>query len=174
MQLSKLGSVGLMALLSLSFAPAAGAFTSAQADAGKNVYDAQCAACHGFRAEGGEAPALSGVDVMGNFSTGAGLYDFFSQTMPPHAPGMLGDEAYVQILARILVLNGAEADDVELTADPDALEAVSLAGLGENVQAAAGETDPDAPGFGRNVPQAYTWGKPLPQHGGGMTEPAAE
>ncbi len=170
MRIRQFGRASLASLTSLALIPAAAsAFTQEQADAGKSAYEAHCAACHGFRAEGGEAPALSGVDVMGNFATGAGLFDFFAYSMPPQAPGMMGDETYLNILARILVLNGAEADGDALTADPDALEAVSLAGLGVHL-ASASVADPDAPGMGRNVPQAFTWGKELP---GGAPPPAA-
>ena len=169
MRMRQFGRASLLCLTSLALAPAAGfAFTQEQADAGKTAYEANCAACHGFRAEGGEAPSLSGVDVMGNFATGAGLYDFFAFAMPPSAPGMLGDETYLNILARLLVLNGAEPDGTPLTADPDALEAVSLAGLGVRVASAAALA-PDAPGMGTNVPQAFTWGKELP----GGAAPAA-
>lgn len=162
MRIRQFGRASLASLTSLALIPAAAsAFTQEQADAGKAAYEANCAACHGFRAEGGEAPALTGVDVMGNFATGAGLFDFFAFSMPPQAPGMLGDETYLNILARILVLNGAEPDGEALTTDHDALEAVSLAGLGVST-ATASASNPDAPGMGRNVPQAFTWGKELP------------
>lgn len=172
MQMRQSGRAGLMTIVSFALIPAAAAaFTGEQAEAGKTAYEAQCASCHGFRAEGGEAPALSGVDVMGNFATGAGLYTFFSQSMPPQAPGLLSEETYLDILARLLVLNGAEADGRALTADHDALEAVSLAGLGVNTAAAlAAAADADAPGMGVNVPQAFTWGQPLPMVDGGTTE----
>lgn len=161
----------LVTIASLALVPAAAfAFTEDQATAGKADYEAHCAACHGFRAEGGEAPALSGIDVMGNFATGAGLYDFFSQAMPPQAPGLLSEDTYLHILARLLVLNGAEADGKALTADDEALDAVSLAGLGENVGSAARASAPDAPGMGTNVPQAFTWGHALPAADGTTTE----
>lgn len=170
MRMRQFGRAGLVTIASLALIPAAAAaFTQDQAEAGKDAFDAHCAACHGFRAEGGEAPALSGIDVMGNFATGAGLYDFFSQAMPPQAPGLLGEDTYLDILARLLVLNGAEPDGEPLTADPEALEAVSLAGLGVNVGSAARAAAPDAPGMGTNVPQAFTWGQPLPAAGGGTT-----
>lgn len=164
---------GFATLVAVGTAPAAFGFTQDQAEAGKSAYEAHCAACHGFRAEGGEAPQLSGIDVMGNFATGAGLYDFFSQTMPPQAPGLLSDEVYLSILARILVLNGAEPDGNALIADHDALASVSLAGLGHVATAPAEVAAADAVGMGTNVPQAFTWGVSLPMADGTMTEVAA-
>ena len=174
MRMRPFGQAGLVCLTSLALAPAPGlAFTQAQADAGKTAFEANCAACHGFRAEGGEAPALSGVDVMGNFATAAGLYDFFAFAMPPTAPGMLGEETYLNILARLLVINGAEPDGTPLTADEDALEAISLAGLGVRVASTAALA-PDAPGMGTNVPQAFTFGMELPGGAPPASGPAAD
>lgn len=148
------------------------AFTAEQAALGKTVYDAQCSACHGRRLEGGEAPGLAGVDVMGNWDTAGGLYDFISVAMPPSEPGQLGEEAYLNIISYIMEVNGATADGKPLAAG-DGLYEVSIAHLGANFSAAPAATteaaaaapaDPDA------VPQAFTWGKQLP----GAAAPAGE
>jgi len=158
----------VIALLPMMPATSAYAFTQEQAEAGRHAYEANCAACHGKRAQGGEAPALSGTDVMGNFATAKGLYDFFSISMPPQAPGLLGEDTYVEILAGLLVLNGAEPDGTPLTADPVQMASISLIGLGGAAAVASAEPEGDT-----DVPQAYTWGKSLPTADGGMTQIAA-
>lgn len=138
---------------------AAAAFTQAQADQGRQIYEAQCGLCHGRHLEGGEAPQLSGIDVMQNFDSAGGLYEFFSVAMPPQAPGQLGDEAYLAILAHIMSVNGATPSGTALTADLDALHGISIAHLGTNIATAA-QTVAAVKGTG--VPQAFTWGKQLP------------
>ena len=136
-------------------------FTKAQADAGQKEYDGQCAMCHGAELLGPDAPALVGTDVMHNFSTAAGLYGYFSVAMPPQAPGMLGEETYLNILAYILQANGAQPGETPITADKLEsidLVAVTTAGGGQpSTEPSQEESKPAT-----DVPQAYTWGKTLP------------
>ncbi|MGH6760957.1 MAG: c-type cytochrome [Phyllobacterium sp.] len=139
----------------------AAGFTAGQAEAGKKVYDANCGQCHGFKLEGPEAPGLVGADIMANWDTPGGLYDFISVAMPPSAPGKLGDEAYLNIIAYIMSYNGAQPGDDPLVNDEDQLAAISL--TKETAAGPAGGTTADAaPAVDNNVPQAYTWGKQLP------------
>ena len=148
----------------------AGGFTAEQATAGKIAYDSQCSQCHGRQLEGPDAPALAGPDIMQNWHTAAGLYDFISVAMPPSAPGLLGEETYLNIVAYIMQFNGAQPGDTPMTADPDALAAISL--VAETSGGAAPAADAAAPASAEpvvKVPQAYTWGKQLP----GGTAPAA-
>lgn len=148
----------------------AGGFTAEQAAAGKTAYDSQCSQCHGRQLEGPDAPALAGPDIMQNWHTAAGLYDFISVAMPPSAPGLLGEETYLNIVAYIMQFNGAQPGDTPMTADPDALAAISL--VAETSGGAAPAADAAAPASAEpvvKVPQAYTWGKQLP----GGTAPAA-
>lgn len=146
----------------------AGGFTAEQATAGKTAYDSQCSQCHGRQLEGPDAPALAGPDIMQNWHTAAGLYDFISVAMPPSAPGLLGEEAYLNIVAYIMQFNGAEPGDTPMTADPDALEAISLVAETSGGAAPAATTTAPAETVVK-VPQAYTWGKQLP----GAPAPAA-
>lgn len=137
-------------------------FTQAQAEAGQKDYDGQCAMCHGAELLGPNAPALVGKEVMHNFSTAAGLFDYFSVAMPPQAPGLLDEEVYVNILAYILEANGAQPGDTPLDADPVKLAAIDLGAI---TSAAAPATDApaeQAEAPASSVPQAYTWGKTLP------------
>lgn len=166
----------------LSIAPSfAGSFTEEQATAGAQAYNTQCAQCHGRQLEGPDAPGLAGQDVMGNWDSAGGLYDFISVAMPPSAPGQLGEETYVNIVAYIMQFNGAVAGDTPLTTDRDyAVSLVEETAAGAASQAAAaldagGGPAPaaDAPAEEAvAVPQAYTWGTQLPG-GAAPAEPAA-
>ncbi len=137
-------------------------FTQAQAEAGQKEYDGQCAMCHGAALLGPDAPALVGREVMHNFSTAAGIYEYFSVAMPPQAPGLLSEETYVNILAYILKANGAQPGDTALDASPATLASIDLSAVTSVAAAAvdAPATDTEAPASA--VPQAYTWGKTLP------------
>lgn len=150
----------------------AGNFTAEQAAAGQTAFNSNCSQCHGRNLEGNEAPALAGPDVMQNWDTVGGLYDFISVAMPPSAPGKLGEETYVNIIAYILQFNGATPDDTALTSDRDyaiSLPAETAAGAA-SVAAAALDAGGAAPAADAAttaepvvaVPQAFTWGKQLP------------
>lgn len=172
----------LLAGLLISTPTFAGGFTAEQAEAGEQAYNSQCAQCHGRQLEGPEAPGLAGQDVMGNWDTAGGLYDFISVAMPPSAPGQLGEETYVNIVAYIMEFNGAVAGDEPLTSDRDyevSLVAETAAGAASQAAAAAdaGGAAPAAdaaaaPAPDTAVPQAYTWGQELPG-GAAPAEPAA-
>jgi mono/diheme cytochrome c family protein len=158
---------------SAGIANAAG-FTAEQATAGQTAYNANCAQCHGRQLEGPDAPGLYGMDIMQNWDSAGGLYDFIAVAMPPSAPGMLGEDAYLNIVAYIMQFNGAEPGDEPMVADEDKLYAISLAaevqaGLANSPAAPATEAAPAA--AGPAVPQAYTWGMQLP--GGAAPAPAA-
>lgn len=159
----------------------AGGFTAEQAAAGETAFQANCAQCHGKQLEGPDAPALVGPDVMQNWATAQGLFDFIHVAMPPTAPGQLGDETYINIIAYIMKFNGAQPGDKPLTTDPEVLASVSLpaetaAGASSMASAqldaggapaapAANAPAANAPAAAEaapQVPQAYTWGKQLP------------
>lgn len=162
--------VPLLAGILVSGPAVAAGFTAEQAEAGQQAYNSQCAQCHGRQLEGPEAPGLAGQDVMQNWDSAGGLYDFISVAMPPSAPGQLGEETYLNIVAYIMKFNGAQPGDQPLTADPDLLYSVSLAaetaaGAASMAAAAAdagGAPAADAAAPATAVPQAFTWGKQLP------------
>ncbi|QMV02122.1 hypothetical protein GHV40_11815 [Devosia sp. D6-9] len=146
----------------------AAGFTAEQAAAGQTAYNSNCAQCHGRQLEGPEAPGLAGSDVMQNWNTAGGIYDFISVAMPPSAPGQLGEETYLNIVAYIMQFNGAAPGDAALT--PDTMAAVSLSAetaAGAASMAAAALDAGGAPAatatpVATSVPQAFTWGKQLP------------
>jgi mono/diheme cytochrome c family protein len=153
------GAAGAAVAGLLAAAGPAGAFTAEQAQRGASQYNLQCGSCHGMQLEGREAPALRGTDTMQTYGTAEALYGYFSVAMPPTAPGRLGEETYLDIMAHILEVNGAAADDTALSTD--ALAAIDLAALTPPpAAAAAAEGAPDT-----DVPQAFTIGKPLPTLG---------
>ena len=176
MPLKPLSLAAVTVLATMAVAPAqAGGFTADQASAGETAFQTNCAQCHGRQLEGPDAPALVGQDVMQNWATAGGLFDFIHVAMPPSAPGQLGDETYLNIIAYIMKFNGAEPGDTPLTTDPAALAAVSLpaetaagaasmaaaqadAGGAPATPAADAAATTEAPA----VPQAFTWGKQLP------------
>ena len=148
-----------------------GYYTQEQADHGQSLFNANCAQCHGQNLEGIEAPALAGVDVMGNWATAQGMYDYFSVAMPPTAPGKLGDDNYVDIMAYILKFNGAPAGDAALTKDGlPSVDLVAATTQGASAQpapdaAAAAPAADNADNGASKVPQSFTWGKKLPTVG---------
>src|SRR5262245_30042818 len=83
----------------------AGAYTQAQADAGRVAFDVSCAGCHGPDLNGSsDVPQLTGI----NFGAAWGprpvnqLFSHIMTTMPPAAPGSLGEEVTLNIVAYIL------------------------------------------------------------------------
>jgi len=106
---------------------------------------------------------------MQNWATAGGLYDFISVAMPPDAPGTLGENTYLDIIAYIMSFNGAEPGSAPLVKGDDlykiSLSEQTSAGATAVASAAA------APEPAAAVPQAFTWGKQLP--GGAAPAPAA-
>jgi PQQ-dependent dehydrogenase (methanol/ethanol family) len=103
-------------------------FTDAQATQGKAIYDRSCASCHGANLDDGEfAPPLKGVDFRLRWG-GKPLDGLFAEMhrMPPAAPGSLGDETYVQLVAFLSRENGAVPGTRPLTGDAAVLRAASL------------------------------------------------
>jgi PQQ-dependent dehydrogenase (s-GDH family) len=98
-------------------------FTAAQAAAGKAVYNANCAACHGNTMTNGTfAPPLAG-EYFKTTWTGKSMDAFHSKAkaMPPAAPGSLTDETYTNVVAYILETNGYKAGTTPLPMTRDAL-----------------------------------------------------
>jgi len=123
-------------------APAAPAFTAAQAQAGQAVYQQNCSACHGANFEGsGDAPSLAG----GTFRLKWGpkmvseLFGLILQTMPPTNPGSLGEAAALNATAYILQRNGAQAGASALTSGATTIigSVATGQGAGANAQAPA-------------------------------------
>lgn len=105
---------------------AAGAYTAAQAERGRAVYQEHCQSCHGSSLRGGAnefaAPALAGPFFFDAW-TGrpvAELLDYSAESMPPEG-SLLPEPDYVDVTAYILQVLGFPEGDAELTADAPAL-----------------------------------------------------
>jgi cytochrome c5 len=96
-----------------------GVYTDAQAARGATVYDAACAGCHRTDLGGGTGPALRDERFARAFA-GKDLKTLFiktATTMPRGAPGSLGDNVYLDVVAHLLKENGFPAGARELTAE---------------------------------------------------------
>jgi PQQ-dependent dehydrogenase (s-GDH family) len=94
-------------------------FTEEQAASGADLYAANCASCHG----GNLLAANYGPPLAGDFFArrwnGRTVLELVEKvmTMPPSRAGQLGDEAYRDLTAHILSVNGYAAGQEALPAD---------------------------------------------------------
>jgi alcohol dehydrogenase (cytochrome c) len=89
---------------------AAGPFTQAQVDAGRQGFADNCASCHQADLQGSnDAPQLAGSAFMGAWKgrTTQALYTKISKTMPAGRGGSLDETTYTNIVAYVLRANGA-------------------------------------------------------------------
>ena len=96
-----------------------GVYTDAQAARGAVVYDTACSGCHRADLGGATGPALRDQRFAREFA-GKDLKTLFTKTattMPRGAPGSLGDNVYLDIVAHLLKENGFASGSRELTAD---------------------------------------------------------
>jgi polar amino acid transport system substrate-binding protein len=84
-------------------------YTKQQAEAGSQIFAAQCVACHGANLQGTAAPSVAGTDFITtahkNGWTLANLRDIVFVNMPYKAPGTLSATAYADLLAFLLASN---------------------------------------------------------------------
>src|ERR1700682_1847685 len=94
---------------------------------GREVFDQQCAACHGARGEGGVGDRLVGgegtlatphpVRTVGGYCPYAPtLFDYIRRAMPQNAPQSLSNDDVYAVSAYILNLNGLLPADATLDA----------------------------------------------------------
>lgn len=102
-----------------------GVFTEEQSAAGKVTYRANCSSCHGPTGRGSSGgPALSGAALYSNWedTTLLDWYTFAHSAMPPSGPGTSGSpQDYVNIMAHILDLHGADAGESQLVYNEESL-----------------------------------------------------
>lgn len=90
---------------------------------GADIFQRQCASCHGRRGEGGQANRLVGREpsdgiTIGNYWPYATtLFDYIRRAMPTSAPGTLSDDAVYGLTAWLLAANGIIDADQPMNAD---------------------------------------------------------
>lgn len=98
---------------------------------GKAVYEQHCASCHGLNGSGGSADELAGAkhslsDAVPDKTIGSywpyatTVFDFVRRSMPPNAPGSLGNDQLYAVCAYLLHINGIipEATDMDSASLP--------------------------------------------------------
>src|SRR3981189_40909 len=106
---------------------------------GHEVFDQQCAACHGAKGEGGIGDQLAGgqgtlatskpVRTVGSYWPYAPtLFDYIRRAMPQNAPQSLNNDDVYAVSAYILNLNGLLSADVTL--DSSILRAIKMPNRG--------------------------------------------
>ena len=113
--------------------PAAGAspavFTAAQATRGKALYDFNCAMCHAPDLTGAPmAPPLTRDVFLSRKRSFRQLFDYVQLNMPVFSPGGLSRQQNADILAFMLQTAGFPAGSTELSASPEAHDAIKLGG----------------------------------------------
>jgi mono/diheme cytochrome c family protein len=102
-----------------------GVFTAAQAEAGKALYTTNCQTCHGATGRGGPGgPGITGAYFNKRWvdSSVLDFYTFAHTQMPPGKAGTIGNEQdYVNIVAYVLDMHGADPGTSELVYNEDQL-----------------------------------------------------
>lgn len=122
-------------------APASSTYTEEQAGLGAQVYQAQCALCHGPGLDDGIATDLVGASFRKSWSrlgtTVADLYNRIVTTMPPGQLGVLSSEENLAVLAYLLQENNVLVGSEALRDDYDYLSAIPISRGDEELDLAA-------------------------------------
>ena len=94
-----------------------GVYSAGQAARGQQIYQAQCAECHGNAMEGTSGPPLVGESFLSNWSARplADLVDKVQKTMPFNLPASLSRQQSTDLAAYILQAGKFPAGQAELT-----------------------------------------------------------
>ena len=118
-------------------------YTSAQAERGKQVYEANCVTCHLADLDGSANPTagargapLVGTRFVQDFgeSKVSALFNKMKRDMPSGRPGTLTDQEYLDVATYVLQKNGFPAGPAELTTDLADTVWIPGAGGGEGLQ----------------------------------------
>ena len=94
-----------------------GVYSDQQAGRGRQIYQEQCATCHGDALEGSVGPPLAGDGFLAIWSglPVVDLVDKIHNTMPLQAPAPLSRQASIDLTAYVLQAGGFPAGQAELT-----------------------------------------------------------
>lgn len=107
-----------------------GVFTASQSEAGATLYTKNCAGCHGKTGRGSPGgPGITGANLNKKWED-TSLFDFYTfahTNMPPGKAGTIGNEQdYVNIVAYVMDLHGAEPGTSELVYNEDQLSNIYI------------------------------------------------
>ena len=106
-----------------------GVGTAAQVARGREVYARACSACHLDSLKGDAvSPPLQGPSFVNRYvnSTAHDMITALRSSMPQNAPDSLGDQAYVDLAAFLLRVNGGADSSSELPAEVNALMRIAI------------------------------------------------
>ena len=118
-------------------------YTSAQAERGKQVYEANCVTCHLADLDGSANPTagargapLVGTRFVQDFgeSKVSALFNKMKRDMPSGRPGSLSDQEYLDVATYVLQKNSFPAGSAELTPDVADITWIPGAGGGEGLE----------------------------------------
>lgn len=118
-------------------------YTMAQAERGKEVYEANCVTCHLADLDGSANPTagargapLAGTRFVQDFgeSKVSALFNKMKRDMPSGRPGSLTDQQYLDVATYVLQKNGFPAGSAELTTEVADSAWIPGAGGGEGLQ----------------------------------------
>lgn len=124
-----LTAVACMSVAAASRSVRDGVFTKAQATRGQNVYNEECAKCHGQNLAGGESsPGLAGAEFLTKWQGKPlnGLFEVTRTTMPADDPGHLSRRQVADLMAYILSSNELPAGEKDLESSADALNDIRI------------------------------------------------
>lgn len=95
---------------------AAGVYSAAQAARGQQLYDKECASCHGKAMEGTIGPPMAGNDFLASWSDRpvVALVDKIHKTMPFNLPASLSRQQSIELAAYILQTSKFPAGQADL------------------------------------------------------------
>src|SRR5262245_16002352 len=92
-------------------------YSATQAARGQQIYQSQCATCHGAATEGASGPPLAGDSFLSSWSARplTNLVDKIAKTMPFNLPGSLSRQQSIDLAAYILQSDKFPAGQTELS-----------------------------------------------------------
>jgi len=126
--------------------------------------DCWASGCHGERPYPNgwtlppRVPAIIGPEALPDYDTAASLYTFIRAAMPFEAPGSLGSETYLDVVAYLAEKNGVLPEGMVVS--PDNADEVRFAGLasGSSAELATPTSLPALPPESTSAPPPLFWG----------------
>jgi len=122
-----------------------GVYTEEQAKRGADLFDRECAGCHGPAGAGGSmAPALVGPAFSANYDgqTVGDLFDRSRTTMPPGKEGQLSGSQTADITAFVLQVNKFPSGAAELASQTTPLKQIRFVAQNPNPGPNQGDRPP--------------------------------